>query len=120
MENEIIRNLQNEKAEEWLKISNDLMKVEQGQKFDQDKPDYNLIPPNALLQIAKVLTYGAKKYSPNNWKLVVPHDRYMSAAFRHIEAFRNGEDIDEESGNYHLDHAIVSLIMLRELKYNNK
>lgn len=97
-------------------------KVEEGLKFDSEKVDYNLVPPRALEGIAGVFTYGAKKYAPNNWKLVVPPERYLSAAFRHIEAIRMGEDIDNietgGSGLLHIDHAITSLIMLRELKYN--
>lgn len=96
------------------------MEVEEvkGKKFDDGKLDYDLLPPTALKGIVGVFTYGAKKYAPGNWKLVTPHNRYLSAAMRHIEADREGISKDEESGLLHLDHAITSLIMLRELKYN--
>ena len=33
-----------------------------GIKYDSKKPDYSLIPPHALDDVAKVLTYGAQKY----------------------------------------------------------
>ena len=39
-----------------------------GIKFDDNKPDYSLIPPNALEDVVKVLTIGAKKYDRHNWK----------------------------------------------------
>jgi hypothetical protein len=85
-----------------------------GQKNDLGKPDYFLIPPDALEGIAKVFTYGASKYAPDNWLKVSPPSRYFSAAMRHIIASRK-EVLDPESGLRHLDHGIVSLIMYREL-----
>ena len=41
-----------------------------GRKFDNGKPQYSLLPPLALIEAVKVLTFGAKKYSPDNWKYV--------------------------------------------------
>jgi len=86
-----------------------------GLKFDVGKTDYDLIPAEALEGIANVFTYGAGKYGADNWKHVTPIKRYLSAAFRHVQAWRKGEITDEESGLLHLDHAITNLIILREL-----
>lgn len=95
------------------------MASEEGLKFDSGKIDYNLIPPHALEGVAKVMTYGATKYGPFNWVHVNPKERYLSAAYRHIEAVRKGENIDTiesgGSGLLHIDHAICSLIMFREI-----
>jgi len=88
--------------------------VEQFMKFDTDKLRYDLIPPSAMEGLAEVLTYGAKKYKPNNWKNG-DLDRYVAALYRHLEAWRKGEKKDEESGMKHLAHAITNVAFLLEL-----
>jgi hypothetical protein len=92
-----------------------------GTKYDTGKPDYSLIPPNALDDTVKILTLGAQKYSRDNWKIVddAPN-RYFAAAMRHLWARRRGEKIDPESGIDHLAHAICSLLFLLEMEYENK
>lgn len=84
-------------------------------KFDTGKPRYDLIPPSSMAGLAKVLTYGAKKYKPNNWKEVDSLDRYVAALYRHIEAWRQGEKVDSESGLLHLEHALTNVAFLLEL-----
>ena len=93
--------------------------VEDFMKWDKDKLKYNLVPPFALKELAKVLTYGAKKYKPNNWRKINNPDRYIDALYRHLEAWRAGEEIDKESGLLHLSHALTNIVFLLELKYNN-
>lgn len=89
--------------------------AEIGKKFDQGKPMYSLMPPTALAEIVDVLTYGAEKYSSDNWKHVPDFNRrYTDALFRHIEAWRSGEEKDSESGHRHLAHAACCLIFLME------
>ena len=39
-----------------------------GTKHDQGKPRISLIPKDALWGMAQALTYGAKKYSSDNFK----------------------------------------------------
>jgi hypothetical protein len=99
------------------------MKTEEptGVKFDSAKPDYSLIPPNALDDVAKVLTYGAKKYDRENWRKLDDLDnRYFAAAQRHIWAVKKGEPNDPETGISHLAHAIASLMFLVEHDYEKK
>lgn len=91
------------------------MSDEVGLKYDEDKPDYSLIPPEVLEALAKVLTYGAKKYGPENWRLVTPTSRYYSALMRHIQAVRQGETIDPESGFPHMWHALTNAAFLTVL-----
>ena len=90
--------------------------VEVGMKFDNDKLLYSLIPTSATKALAEVLTYGAKKYAPNNWQLVDNGEvRYMDALFRHLEAFRSGETHDPESGLHHLAHVLTNTTFLHYL-----
>ena len=83
-----------------------------GKKFDNEKPDVSLVPKEAILGTAQALSYGAKKYGRHNYKEGIAFSRLTAAAMRHIIAFNDGEDIDEESGNPHLAHALASLSML--------
>ena len=84
-----------------------------GRKDDADKPPVGLLPARSLLEIAKVLAFGAKKYSPDNWK-VVPNakQRYLDAALRHLFAYMDGEELDPESGLSHLSHAGTCILFL--------
>ena len=73
----------------------------QGMKNDQDKVRLDLIESQFIEDVGEVLTFGAKKYEPNNWQKVEnPEDRYYAAALRHLIAWRKGEKTDGESGNY--------------------
>lgn len=84
-----------------------------GKKSDQSKPMVSLIDPMWLLDTAAVLSFGAKKYSKDNWKYVDnPNDRYLSAAYRHLLAFQSGEVNDPESGLPHIAHATCCLMFL--------
>lgn len=83
-----------------------------GIKHDQDKPQLDLIPSEALEEIGKVLTFGAKKYSPGNWANGIEYRRLISACQRHVLAFNAGEDLDAESGLSHISHALCCLVFL--------
>jgi hypothetical protein len=88
-------------------------KVVEGVKFDQGKSQWSLMPWKALSQVVDVLTYGAKKYSPDNWKRVPnARQRYIDAGFRHITAYAAGEKNDAETGKNHLAHAICCFLYL--------
>jgi len=86
--------------------------VENFMKFDAGKLRYSLIPPKATKELAKVLTYGARKYKPNNWQKVEDKTRYVDALYRHLEAWRADEKIDSESGLSHLSHALTNIAFL--------
>ncbi len=86
-----------------------------GIKHDNDKLRFDLWPVKSLMDVAEVLTYGANKYSDNNWMKVSPfYDRYYAALWRHVLAWKNGEVNDPESGLPHLAHALCCLIFMNE------
>lgn len=91
--------------------------VEEFLKFDGDKARYDLVPPSAIQGMADVLTFGARKYKPNNWKNCEDPERYVAAYMRHLEAYRNGEELDKDSGLPHLAHAMTNLAFLLELGF---
>ena len=84
-----------------------------GIKDDVDKLDWSLLPFATLHSVIKVLMFGAKKYSRDNWKLVPDAKRrYFSATIRHLDAYQDGDKCDKETGLSHLAHAICCLIFL--------
>ena len=85
--------------------------MDSGMKFDNDKPQWSLLPLREVEQIVKVLTFGAKKYSPDNWKRVEA-DRYFDAMMRHIVAWKTGEMNDSETDLNHLAHAACNALFL--------
>lgn len=87
-----------------------------GMKHDENKARWDLLPMGATSEIVDVLTYGAKKYAPDNWRKVPnPQQRYYAAAMRHIVAWVRGEKNDPESGKPHLAHAACCLLFLLEV-----
>jgi hypothetical protein len=112
-----------EKIEEWKALEEEALKksTNGGIKFDDDKPDYSLLPPNALDDVVKVLTIGAKKYDRDNWKKLDDiNNRYFAAAQRHMWALRRNEELDSETGIHHAAHAICCMMFLLEFYYLQK
>ena len=92
-----------------------------GFKFDTGKLQYSLIPPETTQALAEVLTFGASKYAPNNWQIVEnAKQRYLDALYRHLTAFRLGEELDPESGLHHLSHALTNVAFLHYLHTTKK
>ena len=86
-----------------------------GRKFDGGKLQYGLLPPLALKATVEILTFGAEKYEPDNWKHVPDSKRrYFDAMQRHMWAWKEGEQNDPESGKNHLAHALCCLMFLYE------
>lgn len=91
-----------------------------GIKHDAGKPRMDLLDSEAMEGLASVLTFGANKYSPDNWRGGMPYRRLVAACFRHLFAFLKGEDNDPESGLPHVDHAACCLMFLSWMIRNRK
>ena len=92
-----------------------------GRKFDGGKLQYSLLPPLALKATVEILTFGAEKYEPDNWKHVPDSKRrYFDAMQRHLWAWKEGEQNDPETGKNHLAHAMCCIMFLYEhdVKYS--
>lgn len=88
-------------------------------KHDSGKARWSLIPWDALGLVVGVLSFGAKKYSDDNWK-GISVERYESALFRHFAAWKAGETNDEESGLHHLAHMTCCAIFILWLEVCKK
>ena len=82
----------------------------EGLKFDNNKLQWSLLPFTALEEVVRVLEFGMKKYSKDNWMKVKPMDRYVDAAFRHLIQYANGEQNDKETDLPHLAHGVCCLL----------
>lgn len=87
-----------------------------GTKNDNGKPRMSLLSPIALEKVARVMTFGAKKYTDNNWRQGFPFTRLLDAVGRHLNQYQQGETFDPESGESHLSHAVCGLLMLLEFE----
>lgn len=76
-----------------------------GKKNDAGKPLLELLDPQFIEGVGRILTFGAKKYSAHNWRKGLKTCRTIGAALRHIFAWLRGEDNDPETGENHLLHA---------------
>lgn len=82
-----------------------------GKKNDKDKLRMDLIPSEAIIALAEVLTFGAKKYEDRNWEKGIEFERLFAACQRHLWSCWKGEWIDSESQLPHLYHAFTNLAM---------
>jgi len=92
-----------------------------GRKDDAEKPRWSLLPWEALKPVVDVLTFGARKYAPDNWKRVPEwKDRYDSAMERHLVAWRSGEWADSETNLPHLAHALCCGLFLLAMELRGR
>jgi hypothetical protein len=91
-----------------------------GLRHNSDKLRYDLIPPLANREYAKVWTQALGKYPEGNWEKGMPWTEVIASAMRHLEAIRLGEDIDAESGLLHAAHLQCNAAMLTEYYLLNK
>lgn len=93
-------------------------------KYDDNKPMVELVLGDfslALLEVAKVGTMGAKKYSPHGWRdNDTPIDekvvRFDDAKGRHRLAYQSGEDCCPESKLKHRAHEAWNVLAALQLE----
>lgn len=78
--------------------------------------DYILTFPDALRAFAMVCKHGEKRYARLNYlKSNKPLlAEYTACALRHLLAWAEGKDLDEDSGQPHLAHALWNLLALTQ------
>lgn len=88
-------------------------------KKDKGKAPWHLLPMKQVGHIVDILDFGRKKYSENSWQKLGPDEygnpaiiRYMDALYRHMNAWKEGEKIDPESGFSHLWHVACNIVFM--------
>jgi hypothetical protein len=89
------------------------VELNEGRKDDINKDRWDLLVIEVIQDLVKVLTHGAVKYQPENWKKV-PNavERYFAALMRHLAAWRMGEVYDKDSGLPHLAHVMCCVMFI--------
>ena len=90
-----------------------------GVKYDSGKLHMDLISPEAIQALARTATYGidgkpaspefpgkSDPYPVRNWEQGMDWGRVFAALQRHSWAWWSGEDLDQESGFPHIEHAL--------------
>lgn len=84
------------------------------------KPPISLVPPSVIIHLAMAFKEGAEKYGAYNWRSKkVQTLIYCDAIMRHLLAYIDGEDIDQESGKHHLAGVLASAAVLLDAQEND-
>lgn len=86
----------------------------------REKPPLSLVPRALLYACGRALGFGANKYAANNWRRGMKWSSPLSGLLRHLTAWGEGEDNDEESGLSHLDHAAACLAFLTHMESDDR
>lgn len=86
--------------------------TKQGKKYDEGKIMVDLLVPEFLEDVARVMTMGAQKYGIENWKQGLDKRRILAALYRHLLAYHKGETYDPESKFSHLSHIACNTMFL--------
>jgi hypothetical protein len=87
-------------------------KEEPARNFDAGKLRYDLIPPDALRELARVYTVGAQKYGDRNWEKGMSWGRAFGSLMRHLWDWFWGVEADEEDGLHPLAHGAFRVFQL--------
>lgn len=99
----------------------------EGVKYDTGKVRMELFPPEAMVAISQILTFGAQKYADRNWEQGMSWSRVYGALLRHLMAWWGAKirgqsglttisflfgECDPETGHSHLWHAGACMVFL--------
>lgn len=77
------------------------------------KVPISYVPPSAIIYCGLAFAEGGLKYDPYNWRSnKVIGSIYLSAAWRHMLKYQDGEYTDPDSGVPHLGNAMACLSIL--------
>ena len=82
-----------------------------GVKHNKGKAPITLIPTVAIWGMARVFATGIEKYGKHNYRKGLKFSECLDAAIRHILDLQDCDDIDKESGENHVFHALCELAM---------
>jgi len=90
-----------------VRVTDPLTGGEKGAKPER----FDLLPPVAMEEVARVYGTGAGKYAPRNWERGYEYGLSLAALERHLYKFKSGESRDELS-NHHLACVVFHCLTL--------
>ena len=102
------------------KSPSDFEKTILGVKYDSGKPRFDLIPADALEEVAKVYAVGADQYGDRNWELGMTYGRLFRAMMSHAWAWWRGERDDSKNKLHHLTSVVFNALALLHYELNKE
>lgn len=95
---------------------------EKSDRFNSGKEKWSLVHFQSLTPMVEVLEFGAKKYSPDNWKKGFDKKELLDSLLRHVTALADGEEFDKESKLHHIGHIMCNAMFysFHYVIYGNK
>lgn len=85
-----------------------------GARKNAGKTMFSQVPMHLLAGVARVLQGGMIKYKPFNWAKGMDWSNCFDCTMRHMFKFWYArEELDQESREHHLDHALCNLLFLK-------
>ena len=89
----------------------------EGVRHDSGKPRMDLLPGDALMAVAEVMTWACTDkeppYGDRNWEKGLPYSKLFSPCERHVWKWWQGvSELDDESKLHHLAHHACDALML--------
>lgn len=97
-----------------VRVKDKLTGGEKGSKPER----FDLIPVEAMKEVARVYGYGATKYALRNWERGYDWGLSIAAAERHWADFKNRKSFDDESTLHHLAHHVFHCLALMTWEAN--
>lgn len=94
--------------------------MSQGDRYNNGKPKWSLVPQSSLLPMVRVLEFGATKYEAFNWTKGLSITEICESLKRHLDAFMEGEDNDSDSRLSHIGHIQCNALFLSWMMENRK
>lgn len=63
--------------------------------MQEGKGRCDLLPPLAILRLARHFEMGAKKYGDRNWEKGIPINSFIDSAIRHIMKYMAGQEEED-------------------------
>lgn len=77
------------------------------------KVSLSTVPPAGLIHVARAMSNGVEKYGLMNYRESPVEARiYIDAAYRHLMAWADGEEVAEDSGVHHLGHVMACMAII--------
>jgi hypothetical protein len=97
-----------------IEIRKEVIQDKPAYRLNAGKTRFDLLEPFAIEQLAKVFTAGAAKYADHNWLKGdgLKWSAYLSSLHRHLNAFEQGVDYDEETKLLHMAHVAWNAMAL--------
>lgn len=81
---------------------------EKADRYNSGKRKWSLVHWKSIEPLVEVLEFGAKKYSPDNWKKGLDKKEILESMMRHLTALMDGEKTDKESNLRHMGHILCN------------